>query len=440
MSRFCCGYLNHVVISSFYTSAVLFILLSAMAARRMFDALQCLLRRDLRSGWTAWQLEMQQMERKRILDAYVRFHGMRYLSKAVRKLLIIAMKKKWCVWLDRTLEDKMKRLKEKKYAAAIAIQRTARGLIARGKLQYMIDSSKYSSIHSATVFLQKIFRGKRMFWKYRAYRLAKSRARGSLLIQTQYRRHVATRRVYLLRHAHSRTCAATKICAVVRMVRAMRIVRQLLLVKLQVASSVKIQSLLRGFLGKSLAKQKTNDLHRFFASRFIQKHVRGKLCRIHLVLKREQHYALRASQTRCAILIQKSYRGFRGRIKNRAQVVGIKRRRRIMFQAASRIINMCRCFISRLRVKRRKHQRLAMWIESARKWEELWSEESNAWFYANAETGRKSETTCCNGTSQHFLSDTSNTRCNIMQSYQHSNLVYLIQSQTLIINIQNVIP
>ena len=367
----------------------------ALAAKRMYDALKCLLKRDLRRGWTAWVLEMRQMERKRILDVYVRFHGMRYLSKALRKLLIIAMKKKWSVWLDRTLEEKRRRQGEKEQVAAVAIQRTARGLIARGKVQYMIDSSKYSSIRSATVYLQKIFRGKRTFWKYRKYRLATSQAEATLLIQTHYRRHIAAKRVYLLRHAHRRIAAATKICATVRMVRAMRIFRRLLLMKLQVASSVKIQSLLRGFLGKCLVRHKKNDLQRFFASRFIQKHMRGKLCRMHLTAKRKQYTTLRLSQMRCAILIQKSYRGYRGRIKNRAQIVEIKRRRRIIFQAASRIINMCRCFVARLRVKRRIQQRLAMWIESARKWEELWSEESNAWFYANAETGRKLQSYLC---------------------------------------------
>ena len=59
-----------------------------MAAEKMVIALQYIVKKELKRGFLAWQLELKQEERKRIYDSYIKFQGLRYLSKAIKKLYL----------------------------------------------------------------------------------------------------------------------------------------------------------------------------------------------------------------------------------------------------------------------------------------------------------------------------------------------------------------
>jgi ATP-dependent Lon protease len=47
-------------------------------------------------------IEMQQENRQRVVKSYVRFQGLRHLSRELKKLLFLALKKKWLKWTKYT--------------------------------------------------------------------------------------------------------------------------------------------------------------------------------------------------------------------------------------------------------------------------------------------------------------------------------------------------
>ena len=208
------------------------------------------------------------------------------------------------------------------------------------------------------------------------------------MIQTQYRKYRACVRVRLIRYSLNKIYAATKINSIVRMYQAVQRVRSLVYSLLLKKCSIMIQSVARGFIGRRFVIKKILDLERFHAAKFIQKHIRGKIARLRLVGVRKAVNLYWNKQKISAITIQKLYRGFRGRIKTRSIVLEFKRKRKLLYDSATLIINMCRCFVAVSKSKRYVKERLDGWIDTARGWKETWSEESQCWFYLKAETGK----------------------------------------------------
>ena len=225
-------------------------------------------------------------------------------------------------------------------------------MVARLRVQYMKENSKYSSLRNGTIFLQKLFRGKVVLWKYQKYKKLEKEYKSRLMIQTQYRKYRACVRVRLIRYSLNKIYAATKINSIVRMYQAVQRVRSLVYNLLLKKCSIMIQSVARGFIGRRFVIKKILDLERFHAAKFIQKHIRGKIARLRLVGVRKAVNLYWNKQKISAITIQKLYRGFRGRIKTRSVVLEFKRKRKLLYDSATLIINMCRCFVAVSKSKR----------------------------------------------------------------------------------------
>jgi hypothetical protein len=65
----------------------------------------------------------------------------------------------------------------------------------------------------------------------------------------------------------------------------------------------------------------------------------------------------------------------------------INRRRKVIATAASKINNSTRRFLARKLLQKLKKQQLTLWIEMARNWTEMWSDDQGTWFYSNSVTG-----------------------------------------------------
>ena len=99
----------------------------AMAAERLAKSLYTCIRKELRRGWRAWILAVRQEERKIIVDAYVRFQGLRYLANALKWLMHVALIKKWVKWVAYARNETMRLRDILENNAAIVIQTRARG-------------------------------------------------------------------------------------------------------------------------------------------------------------------------------------------------------------------------------------------------------------------------------------------------------------------------
>jgi hypothetical protein len=320
-------------------------------------------------------MEMQQEDRQKVMKSYIQFQGLRYLSKELKKLLFLAIKKKWMKWVKYSEYEKIKNRNVLEEKAVISIQRIGRGLLARLKIQYM----KYSTLYDSTICLQALFRGKLTLWKYQIGQKVRIANKSAILIQTLFRRIKAKKRVRLLKMSKNKKYASIKINSIIRMYQTRKRVKNMRIAILQLNASVIIQSLVRGFLGRCLVFHLIKDLQKFYAAKLIQKIMRGKISRMHLSTKRRETEAYWRLRRLSAVLIQKTYRGFRGKIKTHKHLVAFMTKRKLQHESSTKICNFGRCHLARILVKKLKKSQMIGWIESARKWQEMWSEETNDW-------------------------------------------------------------
>jgi hypothetical protein len=172
------------------------------------------------------------------------------------------------------------------------------------------------------------------------------------------------------------------------MYQAMQLLAKKRLDILRYNSSRLIQSFVRGFIGRRFVGQKIKDLERFYAVIFMQKYIRGKLARLGLSERRRELVMRLRLHNASAVSIQRNYRGFRGRIKNKAQIADYRRKRRVLNDAGTKINTLCRSVLAKKKVKWLKNEQFEAWVISARNWQEIFSEDSNSWFYANSITGK----------------------------------------------------
>ena len=353
----------------------------AMAAERMVTAVHACVVKELRRGMHAWKLAVRQEERKAMVDVYVRFHGLRYLAQSLKWLVHTAMVKKWVKWVAYAQYETARLRAIVENRAATVIQKRARGMVARMRVAQLRKLKKYEHLYTACIDIQRMFRGKPVRWRYQAWKRSEKRRKMATKIQSQWRRCLAAKRVRALRFSLDKAYAATVINSLVRMYNAKVRVARMRLDRLHHYSAVQIQRVVRGFLGRRRVAQLLQDLEEFYAAQLIQTRIRMFLARRFLVRKRIDTHAYWAMRARAAVMIQKTYRGFRGRLKARVFTMEITRKRRRTHQAATRITNMCRGFVARRKLIRLKAERTTRWIAQARAWKEMWSEDAQDWFY-----------------------------------------------------------
>ena len=168
--------------------------------------------------------------------------------------------------------------------------------------------------------------------------------------------------VRALRFSLDKAYAATKIQSVARMYLAKFRVQQIRIYRRQVRATIKIQSVVRGFLGRCRVNTILRDLEYFYAARMIQTQVRIFIAKRFIIKKRFETHAYWRMRIHAAVLIQKTYRGYRGRLKAYVITMEINRKRRRVYGAATKITNMCRGYVARKKLARIKMERYNRWL------------------------------------------------------------------------------
>ena len=349
----------------------------------MANALQKMINIELRRGWSAWSLEMKQEERKKNYYSYLRFFGMRHLSKTILNFFILKMKKKWKIWYESTKIEKLR----KKRISATKIRKFFEDSQSRSKLKYLKSNKKYFELRKAIIFLQKIFRGKVVYWKYEKNKLLNSQIRGSRKIQKKYRSYIAIKKRKKLKHEIYLNYQAIIIQMFVRSYQAKKeiISRRLRLWRFK--HCLIIQCNFRKCLKKMKSTRKRFHLQIFTACTLIQKHVRRRAAKFHFIKMQKEYFSLKNQQKICAIQIQKIYRGYRSRLRIYILQGGFRRNQSKVHNNATIINTKCRYFLACCKVKEMRQRRFIKWIQSAREWEEIWSENDQMNFYLNYSTG-----------------------------------------------------
>ena len=118
----------------------------------------------------------------------------------------------------------------------------------------------------------------------------------------------------------------------------------------------------------------------------IQKHMRRCLAKSRVRRIREANERERRRLEKAAIVVQKHYRGHRGRVMTSLKMkshTAVNRKRNVN---VTKIQAWYRGLEARWRVKAMVADKMEFMMGDARIWQETWSEESNAWFYHNKET------------------------------------------------------
>jgi hypothetical protein len=357
-----------------------------MAAERLSRALWACVRRELRRGWRAWWLAVRQEDRKVVVDTYVRFHGMRYLATALRWLLHAAILKKWTKWVAFANTESHRIRTAREAVAATRIQTRVLGCVTRMRVQAYRKRLKYERLYNATILLQRVFRMLPPRWRYVAWKHAERLRKAATKIQAQMRRCLAVKRVNGIRLMLDCTYAATKINSIVRMYNARALADRIRLHNLHIRCSIHIQRIARGYLARCRVAKILFHLEQFYAARLLQTRVRIMLAKAFLIKKRIETHAYWRLRARSAVLIQKTYRGYRGRLVYKLFSFEVTRKRRRAWAAATKITNMCRCYVARQKLARLKADHFNQMVLKARMWKEMWSEDANEYFYYQAET------------------------------------------------------
>ena len=165
-----------------------------------------------------------------------------------------------------------------------------------------------------------------------------------------------------LRYSLDKSYAATKINSIVRMYLAKFHVQQIRIYRIRLRATIRIQSVVRGFLGRCHVNTILRDLEQFYAARMVQTQVRIFIAKRFIIKKRIETHAYWRMRTHSAVLIQKTYRGYRGRLKAYVITMEINRKRRRVYGAATKIINMCRGYVARKKLARFKVERFNRWL------------------------------------------------------------------------------
>jgi hypothetical protein len=362
-------------------------LVISMACERLYGGLERIVMRALRRGFKSWLRTIEIIKLAANVRRYVHTLGVRHVVIGINGLVNKSLSKKFKCWREFYLEEKKRLRKERELEAIVTIQRIMRGYIGRKRARADKETHKYQKMYESTIRLQAFFRMKLCRWKYLQAIQGVKRDRAARLLQRVYRGHKARKIYRLLTLQKKRYWAAVKIQCAFRQRAAWKVLQGLRQKKQQYLAASLIQALVRGFLVRMMAHNRSDALRRHYAAVKIQAIIRGKIVRKYLTRRRMEALELNSHRNQAAIMIQKTYRGYRAYVQTRILMLETQRKNRVKYDAATKICNMVRCYLARHKKAKLEKARFQSWVAVARSVQELWSEESNCWFYYNSQSG-----------------------------------------------------
>lgn len=362
-------------------------MLFSIAAERLQAALQLLITKDLRRGWTAWKMVNVKLRRMQVTVQLVNITGLRMISRALNDAVIRVLSVKMNKWIYVWKRERARMKREKQTEASILIQRHMRAYLARKRVRILKEKIKFRRLYAAVIKIQAQFRGRPTHWKYKKFVRARLEDRSALRIQRVFRGHRSRKRVKLLRIAKNKNLAATKIQSVVRGRQGRNLYDELNQVRVRLRSAVKIQATIRGFVCRRQLKKILDAKEQYAASIVIQTRWRGAITRMSMGRRKKELLEYKEMRYNNAMNIQRVFRGYRSRLATRIRQIERERKNRKKNDAATKINTMLRGFLAKCKLERMKREHLINMLTDARSWKEGWSDDAESWFYLNTSTG-----------------------------------------------------
>ena len=105
------------------------------------------------------------------------------------------------------------------------------------------------------------------------------------------------------------------------------------------------------------------------------------IARVNLERRKAQMERAREFRRECAVMIQKVYRGHRGRTYYKIKAVEHLRKLRKFAKSATQITRIVRGYNARHLLQRMKRDRYNGWVAYAKQWKETWSTEADTWYH-----------------------------------------------------------
>eukprot|EP01041_Mallomonas_annulata_P010199 gene10199-21260_t len=269
------------------------------------------------------------------------------MQSALSKLFKKDLLRGWKAWTTAILQDHI----IQKYEYLLIFYRY-RSL----KKRYLKLTKDIRELKAACL-LQRVERGRRARRRARIERKKRNKNLSATIIQCMCRRRVALNKVNLLR-----------------------------VEKQKLESAIHIQKHIRKFLALLYVCNIRIKMRQQLAAIRLQARMRGILIRKNIYKKRSEVEEYRAWRKEAAIKIEKVYRGHRGRIMTRIRLQERRKKMKRLNTAATKIQCFIRQHQARAVFRSKKKERYDNWVIAARAVQELWSEDSNNWFYLTMRT------------------------------------------------------
>ena len=358
-----------------------------MAAEKLAAALWRVVKRELATALRAWALAAHQERARRDLGYYSHFQLLRQVASALGRLAHRVINKKLLKWKAFTRKEVARLRAERERVASTRMQRMIRGYLARVRVAGLRDRKKYERLYKAVIYVQKIFRGKVVRWKYVKFVKERKVSWGCRFLQRVFRGHLGRRRARLVRLRRDKHKIACRIQKVARGRLGRNRVKRLRKNLEKIGSIRAIQRVIRGFLGRRRAAYMREFKWKIKAAVKIQAVMRGVVSRMSIRRRRAAMVEYRRARETAATKIQCCFRGLKGRRDFALVTMEAKRKYRKQFNAATKINNMLRAMLARRKVKRMRKQRQHTRLFNARSCVETLNEDTQQWYYYNESTG-----------------------------------------------------
>lgn len=363
------------------------VVIFTVGAERMQVALYRITLIDKKRGFYAWKHFVRLEHRQVILKKFFQFLVIRNLAIGVSRLVSHILKSNLVLWKKNADAESHRLLREKIERSAILIQSIIRSRISYKKVNAIKMRRKYQKLYDATIKIQALIRGTVVKWRYQRSRVDRIQRDAATLIQRQIRGALARTKVQVLLVQYKRAMASKVVQRYVRGRQGRKRVKELQQLRLMNKCAVKIQKIVRGFVDRRTMTAKLIARLRYKHAVKIQALARGFITRNNMERKLAELQAFRDHRNHAATQIQAAYRGFHARLLFKMKLYQLRKVKAEQFRAATSIITMVRGFLCRAELRHLKKARLDQWIADAREWQEMWSDESSAWFYLHTASG-----------------------------------------------------
>lgn len=362
-------------------------MLFSIAAEKMSDAISLVIKGELRRGWAAWVVVDGIRRRQQCTVKLTRMLGLRMIGEALNQVVMKKLQKKLNQWIYYWKMESGRRRREMQTKASIIIQCEIRAYLARKRVRYVREQIKYRRLYAAVIKVQAQFRGRATKWKFQKFMQGRLEERSSIVMQRVLRGHRARKRVKILRMQRDKHLSATQIQRVVRGRQGRARYNEINFGRVQNRASVRIQAIIRGFLARRTLKKILQNKMEAEAILIMQARWRGAICRMNMARVRKELLAYKELRYNAARDVQRVFRGYRSRLGTRIKMIEKERKMRKLNIAGTVINTWARRFLAKRYVEERRRENTLTLLADARAWKEGWSEEAEAWFYLNENTG-----------------------------------------------------